>query len=380
MAGKLRSIGRVVVALVVLSTLLIVLTHPGRVAAKTLLLLPDFFPTSPLRPLTWVTAAPSVQEYNYDFSAGHVDSDIYLPASGGRHGALIVLLGAVGFPRRDPTLVRFADGLSRSGAVVMIPESSSLQAGDLLPEEVDGLLRAVAYLQSRPEVDPARVGLLGFSVGGSMALLAAEDERGREQIAFLNVFGAYEDATDLLRAVAAHEIRVDGRRVAWEPAELTTWVFSRQLILRLPDERDRQILTGVFLEKQPEAEAALTELSPDGQLVLELFREPTAQRVDEILTELPSSIREHLRAISPSLNLDRLRADLYVMHDRADSYIPFTASRRLAAQAPPGILRAHTEFDLFAHVMPDRPLGGPDFAREVVRLYLHAWAFCLEFL
>src|SRR5688572_2281465 len=143
-----RGVGILARAVLVLGLLAVVLGsvwQPTRVAAKTLLLLPDMFPTSPVRPLTWLTPAPRVEEYSYDFSAGHVDADIYYPGRGERHGALILLLGAVGFPRRDPTLVRFADGLSRSGAVVMIPESTTLQQGDILPEEVDGLLEAVRY-------------------------------------------------------------------------------------------------------------------------------------------------------------------------------------------------------------------------------------------
>ena len=91
-------------------------------------------------------------------------------------------------------------------------------------------------------------------------------------------------------------------------------------------------------------------------------------------------IGQRLDGISPSHNLSALRADLYLMHDRSDSYIPFTESRRLAANAPPGTLRSFGEFDLFAHVMPDRPLEGPIFAREVLKLYLHAWGLCQEFL
>lgn len=363
-----------------LAALLLALTHPGWVATRTVLLLPDMFPTSPLRPLTWVTAAPRVEEYNYDFPAGHIDSDVYVPASGGRHGAVIVLLGAVGFPRRDPTLVRFADGLSRAGAVVMIPESSNLQQGDILPDEVDGLLQAVTYLRARPEVDPGRVGFLGFSVGGSMALLAAEDERGRDQIAFINAFGSYYDAADLLRAVATREIRVDGQSLPWEPAELTVWVFSRQLIAPLPAERDRDILARAFLDKQPEALAELGELTADGRLVLELLSQPAPERVDQILADLPEGIRARLRGISPSQGLGGLKAAVYLMHDRSDSYIPFTQSRKLVARAPPGTVRTYSEFDLFAHVLPDRPLEGLDFAREVLKLYRHAWLFCQEFL
>src|SRR5262249_3740442 len=39
--------------------------------------------------------------------------------------------------------------------------------------EVNDLLGALAYVQSRPDVDPQRIGAFGFSVGGQIALRAA---------------------------------------------------------------------------------------------------------------------------------------------------------------------------------------------------------------
>src|SRR4029079_1563024 len=103
-------------------------------------------------------------------------------------------------------------------------------------------------------------------------------------------------------------------------------------------------------------------------------------RVEAILAALPSSVLAKLASISPSQRLALLQAHLYLMHDRADSYIPFSESRQLATNAPPGTLQAYEEFDLFAHVMPDRPLDAPVFARELIKLYHHAWRMCLEFL
>ena len=374
--GRLALASLILAALVLLASLL----PSVQVAAATLLLLPDMFPTSPVRPLTWFTAEPRVESYDFDFPGGHIDSDVYLPAGGGRHGALILLLGAVGYPRRDPSLVRFADGLARAGSVVLVPESSNLQQGDIKPEEVEGLLRAVDYLRQRDEVDPQRVGFLGFSVGGSMALLAAQHERGVETVAFVNAFGAYYDARDLLKAVATQQILVNGDPEPWQPAELTEWVFARQLIEPLEWEQDRQILARAFLDKQPDPADSFDDLSPDGRVVLKLLQQPSPEQAAALIAALPPAVQTRLDGISPSRGLDRVRADLYLMHDRSDSYIPFVASRKIAAHAPPGTLRAYTEFDLFAHVMPDRPLEGPHFVREVLKLYRHAWLFYQEFL
>jgi hypothetical protein len=68
------------------------------------------------------------------------------------------------------------------------------------------------------------------------------------------------------------------------------------------------------------------------------------------------------------------------MHDRSDSYVPYTHSRQLVAEAPPGTVRHYTEFDLFGHVMPNRQLPPAVFVRELAKLFHHAWLIGQEFL
>lgn len=356
-------------------------SHPGQVALRTLLLLPDLFPGSPVRPLTLLSGPPTMIEHNYTIPTGTVEADVYLPAGGGRHGAMVMLLGAVGFPRRDPVLLRLADGLSRAGMVVMIPESSGLQNGVIDPREVDGLVEAVRFLAERPEVDPRRIGIFGFSVGGSIALLAAQDERARDRLAFVNAFGAYYDARDFLSAVVTGRLRTDEGTRPWQPSDLTVWVFRKQLIEPLPDGEDRAILARLFLDKDESARAEAARLSERGQVLLRLLdrEHESEQEVEAALAQLPEA-SQRLAAISPSAGMSRLRSRLYLMHDRSDAYIPYTESRRLAAAAPPGTLQAHTEFDLFSHVMPGKPLEPLDFAREALKLYAHVYRLCLELL
>ena len=367
--------------LVVLLALLIGMaaSHPGRVGIKTLLILPEALPDPPARPLLWVTRQPIREEHAFESAAGHVDVDLYLPAGGGRHGAIVLYTGAFGL-RRDLAFVQVAEGLARAGAVVMVPESEALRSGELRPEEVDTLLKAVAFLRARPEVDPARIGIAGFSVGGSLALLAAEDDVGREQIAFLNVFGAYYDAREALRAVASHEIEVDGQRIPWEPMEVSVYIFTRQLIAGLPDPGDRAILERGYLDHQPLEPSDLARLTPEARGVPVLFESPTPEQVDAILDALPRSTQAGLVAISPSARVSRLRTALFIMHGRDDRHIPVTESRRLAAEVGPGVLRRYSEFRLVEHVRVDQQLSAPALAIEVLRLYRHLWQVAQQFL
>jgi dienelactone hydrolase len=356
-----------------------ILTHPGRVAVKSLLILPELFPDAPARPLQWVSAPPRHERYDYDSPAGQVQSDLYLPAGGGPHGAIIIYTGAFGL-RSEPSVARFGEALARAGAVVMIPESETLRSGDLTPGEVGNLLHALAYLRSRPEVDPRRIGILGASVGGSMALLAATDEVGREQVAFVNVMGAYYDAGLLLREAASHEIEIDGQRTSWEPDQVTRYALARQLIGPLPDGPERDILWRVVLDRQPMNPGDVEALSPEGRLILELCRRPSGERVDQILAGMPASSRERLAAISPSGNIGALKARLYMMHGVADPLIPLTQARRLAAEAPPGTLQLNTESELFKHVTPDTEAHPLVVARSLPSLLRHVWLVAQEFM
>lgn len=365
-------------ALVVLA-LLAALTHPGRVAVKTLLLLPDLFPESPVRPLTWFTPAPVREEYRFEYPTGRVEADVYRPADDGRHGAMVLLLGARPFPKRHPALVRFADGLARAGAVVMIPESSNLLEGRILPEEREAIVQAFQLLRSRPYVDPERVGFVGFSVGGSLVAIAAADERIRDQVSYLNAFGAYYDARDLLRAVLSRSLAYAGVNEPWQPSELTLQVLVDQVVSVLPDPAVRDLLLRAS-QGDAAAAQALAALGPPGRALLVVAQGGTLAEVDAALDQLPPAAQERLAAISPSRYVGGLRTDVFLMHDVGDRYIPYTESARMAAALPPTVLRRYTAFNLFSHVLPDKPVPITTFAPELAKLYLHVFLVTLELL
>src|SRR5579859_835511 len=113
-----RRVGGTVLALAVV-IIALGLWHPARVAVQTVLLLPAIFPASPLDPLGLVTAAPSREHFAYAYAGGTVEADLYRPAGGGRHGAMVLLLGAGDLPRSD-VAVHFSDELARLGIVTLV--------------------------------------------------------------------------------------------------------------------------------------------------------------------------------------------------------------------------------------------------------------------
>ena len=127
---------------------LLVVWHPARVAVQAMVLLPALFPSAPFDPLGMLTAAPIREEYQYPYAGGTVEAYLFHPANAGRHGAMILLLGAGDLPRSD-VAVHFADALARLGVVILVPESSGMFAERLTFDEVDAV-RASLNLLARP--------------------------------------------------------------------------------------------------------------------------------------------------------------------------------------------------------------------------------------
>ena len=222
----------------------------------------------------------------------------------------------------------------------MVPESAALRNGEILQGEVDALRDELAYLRARLRSTRTASASSPSPPAGGIVLLAAEDEVIRDQIAFLNIFGSYYDARELLLAVASHEIEVDGTRRSWHPSEVSVYTFMKQVVMSLSDGEDRDILTRATWSADPDALDDLERLSPDGRLVRELFERPSRERAAAILDALPHSSRDRLAAISPSAGVSRLKAKLYVMHGRDDGHIPVTHARDLARATRAGHARS----------------------------------------
>jgi hypothetical protein len=138
------------------------------------------------------------------------------------------------------------------------------------------------------------------------------------------------------------------------------------------EERTRQVVA-----------LAMADLASDPAVRDQLSRlmqnTPRAQ-AQAIVDQLPQAIRARLESISPSTYLAQLHAHLYLMHDVDDPFIPFTQSRDLASHAPAGVVQRYTEFAIFAHVIPEKPVPWQTFVPDLWRLFWHVHAVLLEVL
>ncbi|MEK7777898.1 MAG: dienelactone hydrolase family protein, partial [Chloroflexota bacterium] len=319
---------------------------------------------------------PSYEAVRFFYGGAEGASDLYVPSGGGKYPAVVLFFGVIPAGRDDPRIVNLASGLARSGIVVLIPWSEVMTTFRRLdPKAVDLLVGAFQYLESHPAVDASRIGVAGFCVGASFAALAAEDDRIKEKVAYVNSFGGYYDAKDLLVAIASQTRFYDDFSEPWTPREDSKTVFAVHLLEGLPDAREGEMLAREFgyLKEPPAATYDPVSVSQEAQAVRSLLSGVTMQEAQALLSSLPSQFLDDLALISPSTRIGDLKAPVLIMHDSEDTAVPAAESRRMANALKERGQVHYTEFSLFQHVDPTRQLSPLDMAKEMWKLMFHMY-------
>src|SRR5262249_32463559 len=141
----------------------------GRATVRAALLLPALIAGSESPPLTFAGEQVRHSTTTVSSQGGTVSLDVYEPTAnppplpGGREG--VIIIPGVGDNRQEPQLINLSRSLAQAGLVVMDLLTPTLQRYALSPLDGDALVQAYEALAHWPGVDPARVGILGFSAG-----------------------------------------------------------------------------------------------------------------------------------------------------------------------------------------------------------------------
>jgi pimeloyl-ACP methyl ester carboxylesterase len=365
-------------AILLLMALVLSCSRYGRASVSSFFFLPDLMMQMPVRPVTWVTDEPVVEHITLTYGDHQMPADIYRPADGKQHGAVILSPGAPPLEPDDSRLVRLAGDVARAGFVMLVPFSPDLEDELILPREVDALVAAFEYLERQPYVKPDKIGYFGVSIGSSLALLAAADGRINEDVALVIAFGGYYDTFDLLASITTGVISYNGHEESWDPKWHTVKVMSKQVIERLDDEKDKEILTRIFVDQEPEPTDDRSHLSAEGRAAYDLLTNSDPTRVAELVDALPAAAREWLRSLSLAGRLGGLRAETFILHDRSDRYIPYVESRRLRDALEGQVKLHYTEVNIFEHVEPTANRAAHLLVVDSSKLFFHLYQILLR--
>ena len=343
---------RTVLVLVLAATLAVNATPQGRAAVRA-----TIFATQVVRGGAEVPApseaGPAAERVSFPLGAGVGVGDVYKPAGGGRRPGVLLFLGVAPAGADDPRVVNLGRAFARVGMIAMFYWSPEMAQERITTNDVGNVASAFEYLHSRPDVDPRRVGMGGFCVGGAFALMAAAEPQIAGEVRYVNSFGAYYDLRSVAVSILSHSQTIDGRKEAWAPDALT-----------------REVFTGLVLQSlQPGADTdALAAAIAGGQSL-----PPELARV--AVNNLPPSLLEQMDAASPKRSIAQVKAKVLLMDDRHDPLMPAAESRSLAdALESQGRDTTYTEFAFFEHMDPTRPVPPTTYAREALKLSRHLYA------
>jgi hypothetical protein len=337
-----------------------------RAVAKTAVCLFKLFPMLPSRPIDWMTPRPVVERLGYLTSHGYAEGDLYRPSSPGPHPGIVVCLGVVPFGVEHPQVPRLGEALARSGFAALLYWSPAMRDFRLDPADVEDIASAYEALLARPDIDPARSGLLGTCVGGAFALMAASSPSVRDRVSFVFAYAPYASMWTLARDIASATRCRSGPREPWAVDPLTRKVYVHS-VTALLEPGEAQQLRDACADRPAQPE--VSGLSEDGRVVLPLLTALDPAEAEAALQRLPAALRERLTALSPTTYLRDVRARLIVLlHDRDDHVIPVSESRRLRDALAGQVDVRYTEFTVFRHLDPARARVSPTaLAREFVR-------------
>ena len=363
---------RFLVVVVAVMTLFIIITPQGRAGFHTALFVTQTLEV-PIKPQSWFTDEPLRHEVHYQSADGTDVAEVYRLPDGKPRAAVVLSLGASPLGLDDPNVINLGYALTRAGYVAMFHWSPTMAIHhNIDPVESDKLVQAFQHLAGREYVDQERVGLGGFCVGASLALVASSSSRIRDQVDFVNAFGPFFDAESLLLQAASRTVVYYGERTPWKPDPFTLRILANELIETLDNPSDVEVLTRHYLYDQPTIAAELAALSPSGRTAARLMDGVKPQEAEELYATLPSDLREDLARVSPSTHVGDIRARIFVMHNRYDTLVPAAESRRMLEAMRDRVKVRFTEFVAFDHTAPGG--GGPlTILGQAARLYRHMY-------
>ena len=332
-----------------------------------------------IRPQSWFSPEPVREEVTYPQASGEGVADVYRVPGKARQAAVLIFLGANAAGRDDKDVVNLGESLARAGFITMFHWSPTMALRhNVDPAEVDNLVHAFLYLRSRDYVDQERVGMGGFCVGASFALVAASDPRIRDDVVFVNAFGPYFDARDLLVQVASRSSFYEDAREPWEPDRLTMLVLGNELIETVEDPPAKETLSRHYLVGQAGEPGSLDHLPSDAQNVRRILDGATSAEAEDLYSSLPGKFRSEMKTISPSAHVNGLKAKVMLMHTQGDRLIPVAESRRMADWLETRGDYRYTEVLAFDHVRPDNTGDLWFIGKEAFKLYRHMFGIIRE--
>jgi pimeloyl-ACP methyl ester carboxylesterase len=273
-------------------------------------------------------------------SQGPLKYRLYIPQGVENPPAIVVLHGIHNLGLEEPRLIRFANAAAGAGMLAMTPELTDLADYQVTPKTIDTIGKAAEVLSLRTG---HKVGVIGLSFAGGLALLAAEKPEYAGKIGFVVTVGSHDDMGRVARFFAGDMAeRPDGSKEPFSAHEYGALVLAYTHLDGFFAARDipaaGEALKLWLWEKPEDARGAAKALSPAGQAEFEKIIHHRGDLKPELMQEIQRHSAD-MDAVSPHGKISDLKVPVFVLHGTADNVIPASESEWLAKDIPPADLK-----------------------------------------
>jgi pimeloyl-ACP methyl ester carboxylesterase len=257
----------------------------------------------------------------------------------------------------EPRLRSFAHLMAAHGYLVLTPQVDELANYSITRNSAVVIGDAVHELARRSGAP--RVGLLGLSFSGGMALIAASQPEVARQLSFVAAIGAHDDLRRVLNFYQSNQTRApDGtlfRMLANGYGPLVVAYAHASAFFSPADlAGGRRALHALLWENPAQAHAEAAKLSPPGQRVMALI---FAHDIQALAANFQRSLNEEqaeLDAASPHFYLARVRVPVMLLAGADDNVVPPTETLWIEHDLPPGVLQDALISPAISHVELDK--------------------------
>jgi dienelactone hydrolase len=274
----------------------------------------------------------------------------YTPQDVENPGGVVLLHGVHHLGIDDPRLWNLARALAGAGVLVMTPELQDLADYRVTARTIDVIGDSAMALSTRMQ---RKVGVLGLSFAGGLALLAADRKEFGDRIGFVVAIGAHDDMGRVAKFFAANVIsKPDGVETPLQAHEYGALVLAYSHLEGFFSASDIPIAREAlrqWLWEQPEAIKTAEALSPGGKQELDKLLHHREQLREALLRETTLH-KDEMDAVSPHGHLEQLHTPVFLLHGAGDTVIPASETLWLAKDVPAAELKASLVSDALVHV------------------------------
>jgi dienelactone hydrolase len=335
----LVSAGRRTLLLLIGATLLVWLAWPTIGAARFLSQLTG----QPAWLQPWLAnAAVKIEDIAVPTRTGAVAARVYRP-SGTARRTLVVVPGIHAGGVDEPRLDALARRLASTGSIVVSLPLPDLRRFLITPASTDQIEDAVAWAARQPSLaGGGRVGLVGVSFGGGLAIVAAGRPTIRDRLSSVVSIGGYGDLVRVLQFLCTGVVDAE-RTIAPHDYGVAVLLLGAAAKLAPPDQapgladavRDFLIASSVQATDGRRAAAIVADLTARA----DRFGEPSRTLLRAVLARDVSTLGPKLLPFAgelggdPSLSPERSPAPavpVFLLHGTTDTVIPPIETTRLA--------------------------------------------------